>query len=211
SATWAFVVAKVFHGSGGVPPVVPRRSTVSVDRVGMGSVRRSYALATMCWNDWFSARLTSPSVKTHAPSLVMPRAANSAASQTRSEGPPPGAPVTLQAVDAYQVIAQAWTGGALVVANRRSGARSESLRRDRCPRTHCDSQLCHRHLPPALCGGSYQAERLGYVGARLAAARASATMATIACRTCSPVVHSSEKPRRRAARPAGLTAVISKP
>ena len=42
-------------------------------------------------------------------------------------------------------------------------------------------------------------------------ARASATRATIAWRTWSPVVHSSGKPRRTAARPAGLTAIISKP
>lgn len=44
-----------------------------------------------------------------------------------------------------------------------------------------------------------------------AAARASATMATFAWRTCSPVVHSPVKPRRTTARPAGLTAVVSKP
>ncbi len=56
-----------------------------------------------------------------------------------------------------------------------------------------------------------EGERVGYLGARAAAARASATMATIARRTCSPVVHSSGKPRRTAARPAGLTAIISKP
>ena len=44
-----------------------------------------------------------------------------------------------------------------------------------------------------------------------ARARASVTIATIAFRTSSPVVHSSGKPRRTAARPAGLTAIISKP
>ena len=54
-------------------------------------------------------------------------------------------------------------------------------------------------------------ERGDYLGAGEAATRASATIETIAWRTCSPVVHSSGKPRRTAARPAGLTAIISKP
>ena len=47
--------------------------------------------------------------------------------------------------------------------------------------------------------------------ALVAAARASATRAIIAWRTSSPVTHSSGNSRRTAARPAGLTAIISNP
>jgi hypothetical protein len=54
-------------------------------------------------------------------------------------------------------------------------------------------------------------KRVDYLRPSAAAARASATKATIAWRTWSPVVHSFAKPRRTAARPAGLITIISKP
>ncbi len=72
------------------------------------------------------------------------------------------------------------------------------------------SSVCVGVRPSPCVAAPAEGGRIGYLDAD-AAARAPATMAIIASRTCSPVVHSPGKPRRTAARPAGLTAIISKP